>query len=159
MTKSSTPVHFDWRRPHHWLAFGFGSGLLPKAPGSWGTLIGIPFFLLLAPLPLAGYLLATLALFGVGVWACGKAGRELGVHDHPAIVWDEVVGYLVTMTAIPADWQWLLAGFLLFRLFDILKPWPVRWLDRKVAGGVGVMVDDVAAGLMAWAVLQVALSF
>ena len=157
MTKPSTPVHFDWRRPHHWLAFGFGSGLLPKAPGTWGTLIGIPFFLLLSPLPLAGYMLATLALFGLGVWVCAKAGRELGVHDHPAIVWDEVVGYLVTMTAAPADWRWLLGGFLLFRLFDILKPWPVRWFDRKVAGGVGVMADDLVAGLMALAVLQIAL--
>ena len=157
MTKPSTPVHFDWRRPHHWLAFGFGSGLLPKAPGTWGTLVGIPFFLLLSSLPLAGYLLATLALFGLGVWVCGKVGRELGVHDHPAIVWDEVVGYLVTMTAVPVDWGWLLGGFLLFRLFDILKPWPVRWFDRRVPGGVGVMADDLVAGLMALAVLQVVL--
>ena len=157
MTKPSTPVHFDWRRPHHWLAFGFGSGLLPKAPGTWGTLIGIPFFLLLSQLSRVDYMLATLALFGLGVWACGKVGRELGVHDHPAIVWDEVVGYLVTMAGVPVDWRWLLGGFLLFRLFDIVKPWPVRWFDRRVAGGVGVMVDDLVAGLMASAVLQIAL--
>ncbi len=98
-----------------------------------------------------------LALFVLGVWVCGKAGRELGVHDHPAIVWDEVVGYLVTMTAVPVDWGWLLGGFLLFRLFDILKPWPVRWFDRRVPGGVGVMADDLVAGLMAWGVLQVVL--
>jgi len=154
MTQPAPEIRFDWRRPHHWLAFGFGSGLLPKAPGTWGTLVGIPVYLLLAPLPHEGYLLVTLALFGLGVWACGKTGRELGVHDHGAIVWDEVVGYLVTMAGVPGDWQWLLAGFLLFRLFDILKPWPIRWLDRRVKGGLGVMLDDVAAGLMAWVVLQ-----
>ncbi len=102
--------------------------------------------------------MATLALFLLGVWACAKTGRELGVHDHPAIVWDEVVGYLITMTGAPTNWQWLLGGFLLFRLFDILKPWPVRWFDRRVAGGLGVMADDVVAGLMALAVLQIALS-
>ena len=158
MNRPAPPVQFDWRSFHHWLAFGFGSGLLPKAPGTWGTLVGIPLFLLLAPLPLVGYLLATLALFGLGVWVCDKTGRELGVHDHGAIVWDEVVGYLVTMTAVPANWQWLLAGFLLFRLFDILKPWPIRWLDRRVGGGLGVMVDDVAAGVMAWIVLQIMLT-
>lgn len=149
------PVRFDPRRPHHWLAYGFGSGLLPKAPGTWGTLAAIPLYLLLAPLPLTAYLGLTLLAFTVGVWACGRTGAELGVHDHSAIVWDEVVGLLVTMTAVPSGWPWLLAGFVLFRLFDIWKPWPIGQVDRKVAGGLGVMLDDVLAGLMALAVLQV----
>lgn len=156
-TKKSTPVSFDPRRPHHWLAFGFGSGLLPKAPGTWGTLAAIPIYLLVALFPLPVYVLATMLLFVVGVWVCGKAGRELGVHDHPAIVWDEVVGYLITMTAAPGTWQWMLAGFVLFRVFDILKPWPISWLDRNIGRGLGVMTDDVVAGLLAFTVIQLAL--
>lgn len=94
------------------------------------------------------------ALFLLGVWACGRTQRELQVHDPGAIVWDEVVGYLVTMTAAPSGWQWVLLAFALFRLFDILKPWPVRALDERVGGGLGIMLDDVAAGLYAWAVMQ-----
>jgi phosphatidylglycerophosphatase A len=148
------PVRFDPRRPHHWLAYGFGSGLLPVAPGSWGTLAAIPLYLLLAPLPLAVYMGVTLLAFAVGVWACGRTGEELGVHDHPAIVWDEVVGLLITLTAAPSGWPWLLGGVALFRLFDIWKPWPIGPVDRRVKGGVGVMLDDVLAGLMALAVLQ-----
>jgi phosphatidylglycerophosphatase A len=136
MTES---VRFDPRRPHHWLAYGFGSGLLPVAPGSWGTLAAIPLYLLLVPLPVAAYVGVTLLAFAVGVWACGRVGKELGVHDHPAIVWDEVVGLLITLTAVPRGWPWLLGGVALF---------------RRVKGGVGVMLDDVLAGLMALAVLQ-----
>jgi phosphatidylglycerophosphatase A len=151
MTES---VRFDPRRPHHWLAYGFGSGLLPVAPGSWGTLAAIPLYLLLVPLPVAAYVGVTLLAFAVGVWACGRVGKELGVHDHPAIVWDEVVGLLITLTAVPRGWPWLLGGVALFRLFDIWKPWPIGPVDRRVKGGVGVMLDDVLAGLMALAVLQ-----
>jgi phosphatidylglycerophosphatase A len=153
---SDIPVRprFDPRRLHHWLAYAGGAGLLPRAPGTWGTLAAVPLYPLLAGLPLAGYLALLVLLFAVGVWACGRTGRELGVHDHGAIVWDEVVGFLVTMTALPASWPWLLAGFLLFRVFDILKPWPIGWLDRRVDGGLGVMLDDVLAGLMALALLH-----
>ncbi len=150
------PVRFDPRRPHHWLAYGFGSGLLPRAPGTWGTVAAIPLYLLLAPLPLAAYVAVTLLAFVVGVWACGLTGEELGVHDHSAIVWDEVVGLLIAMTAVPMGWPWLLAGFALFRLFDIWKPWPIGPVDRKVKGGLGVMLDDVLAGLMALACLHLA---
>jgi len=152
-----TPVGFEPRRLHHWLAFGFGAGLLPRAPGTWGTLAAIPLYLLIALFPLPVYVLVTLGLFLVGVWACGKAGTELGVHDHSAIVWDEVVGYLVALTAVPSTWQWMLTGFVLFRVFDILKPWPVGHLDRNLGGGLGVMADDLAAGLMACAVMQLGL--
>jgi phosphatidylglycerophosphatase A len=145
---------FDPRRPHHWLAFGLGAGLLPKAPGTWGTLVAVPFYPLLAGLSLPAYLLLLAGMFGLGVWACGRTGRELGVHDHGAIVWDEVVGFLVSVAGLPPTWPWLLAGFVLFRLFDILKPWPIGWLDRRVSGGLGVMLDDLVAGLMTLAVLQ-----
>ena len=143
--------------PIHWLAFGGGTGLAPVAPGTFGTLVGIPLFLLLAGLPLWSYLMVTLVLFIVGVWLCDRSSASLGVHDHPGIVWDEIVGYLVTMTAAPPQWQWLLIGFLLFRFFDIVKPWPIRWLDRRVAGGFGIMVDDLLAGVFGLIVMQLLL--
>jgi phosphatidylglycerophosphatase A len=101
------------------------------------------------PLPLPVYLVLTALLGLAGIWLCGYTARALGVHDHGGIVWDEIVGLLITLIAVPPDWRWLLAGFLLFRLFDILKPWPIRWLDRRVGGGFGIMIDDVLAGLFA----------
>lgn len=140
--------------PVHFLAFGFGSGLSPKAPGTAGTVAAIPLYLLLSGLPLWGYLLATLIVIGVGVWLCGESSRRLGVHDHPGIVWDEFAGFLVTMIAAPAGWVWVLAGFILFRIFDVLKPWPIGWLDRRVEGGFGIMVDDLLAGVYALVILQ-----
>ena len=141
------------------VALGFGSGLLPVAPGTAGTLAAIPLYLLLQDLPLAAYLTVVMvSLFG-GILVCGYTAARLGVHDHPAIVWDEVVGYLVTMTAAPAGWSWLAAGFVLFRLFDILKPWPIGWLDRRVHGGTGIMLDDVIAGVFAAALLQMLVYF
>jgi phosphatidylglycerophosphatase A len=141
----------DLKKPDHLLAFGFGSGLAPFAPGTFGTLVGIPFFILFSQFSLPVYLLLTLLFFIAGVRICERCSRDLGVHDHGGIVWDEIVGYLVTMIAVPFAWQWLLSGFLLFRLFDILKPWPIRWLDRHVKGGFGIMVDDLLAGLFALA--------
>ena len=141
-------------RPHHWIAYGLGSGLSPWAPGTAGTLVGVALYLLMEPLPLGWYLAVLVGCFAVGVWASGKTASELGTPDPGAIVWDEVVGYLVAMTGVPAAWPWLLGGFVLFRLFDIWKPWPIRVLDAKVGGGLGIMLDDVAAGALAWAVLQ-----
>lgn len=144
----------NWQAPHHWLAFGFGSGLSPWAPGTAGTLAAIPLYLLLAQLPLALYLALLVLLFLIGIWACERTSADLGVHDAPAIVWDEFVGFFITMAAAPAGWIWIAIGFALFRLFDILKPWPIGWLDRQVGGGLGIMIDDVLAGAMAWVVLQ-----
>jgi phosphatidylglycerophosphatase A len=135
--------------PSCFIALGFGSGLSPVAPGTAGTLAAIPVYLLLQDLSLAAYVVAVLVLFGGGVLVCGYTAGRLGVHDHPAIVWDEVVGYLVTMTAAPSGWAWIAAGFVLFRLFDILKPWPIGWLDRRLHGGAGIMLDDVIAGVFA----------
>ncbi|QFY88366.1 phosphatidylglycerophosphatase A [Magnetovirga frankeli] len=143
----------DLRNPLHLLAFGFGSGLAPKAPGTFGTLAAIPFLLLLSLLPLGLYLLALALGLALGVWVCGRTSSDLGVHDHGGIVWDEFVGLWISFIAVPIGWQSLLLGFILFRLFDILKPWPIGWLDRRVAGGLGIMLDDVLAGVYAWCVL------
>jgi phosphatidylglycerophosphatase A len=147
-----------FRNPVHFLAFGFGSGAAPVAPGTFGTLAAVPLYLLLAQLPLGAYLLALVVLFGVGIWLCEKTAQDLGVHDHGGIVWDEFVGYWITMVAAPPGWLWLVIGFVLFRLFDILKPFPISWLDRHIKGGLGIMVDDAVAGTFAWLVLQLASS-
>jgi phosphatidylglycerophosphatase A len=138
-----------WRNPVCIAAMGFGAGALPKAPGTWGTLVALPLYLLLVRLPFFEYILLLAVLFAVGIWICDKAGRVLGVDDHGAIVWDEMVGFWVTMSLVPPGWVWILAGFVLFRLFDIWKPWPIFWLDRRVGGGFGVMVDDLIAGIYA----------
>jgi len=143
-----------WRNPVHFLAFGFGSGAMPKAPGTWGTLAALPFVLLWQQLPAGGYELVLLLSTLLGIWLCGRTSRDLGVHDHGGIVWDEFVGLWLTLWLAPPGWGWLLAGFLLFRLFDIWKPWPIRLADRHVHGGLGIMLDDILAGIMAWLVLQ-----
>jgi phosphatidylglycerophosphatase A len=140
--------------PVHFLAFGFGSGLSPKAPGTMGTLAAIPLYLLLAGLPLWGYMLAVVLVSLAGIWICGESSRRLGVHDHGGIVWDEFAGFLLTMAAAPPGWAWIMLGFALFRLFDIWKPWPIRVADRQVHGGLGIMLDDWLAGVYAWLVLQ-----
>jgi len=142
--------------PVLWLAFGFGSGLAPRAPGTAGTLMAIPLFLLLDQLSFTGYLVATALVTLVGVWICERASRVLGVHDHPGIVWDEFAGFLIAMAIAPDGWVGIVAGFALFRLFDIWKPWPIGWVDRQVHGGLGIMLDDVLAGLMAVVVFYIA---
>jgi len=147
------------RHPVDFLALGFGSGLLPRAPGTAGTVAAIPLYLLVQSLTLPVYLPLVAVLFLIGIPICAHTANRLGVHDHPGIVWDEIVGYLVTMTFAPVGWPWVLAGFVLFRFFDVLKPWPIRWLDRRVGGGFGIMVDDLLAGVAAAAVLQLLVIF
>ena len=139
----------------NFIALGAGLGLAPKAPGTFGTLLGIPF-LFLMPQNLIAYAVVLLLLFALGVWCCDVCAKNLGVHDHPGIVWDEVVGYLITMAAVPQTFLWVVAGFAVFRLFDILKPWPISWVDRNVHGGLGIMLDDVLAGVLAFVFMQVA---
>ena len=139
--------------PRHLLALGFGSGLAPVAPGTFGSLAGVVLYPLLAGLELPLYLAVTAAAFVLGISVCGHTARQLGVHDHSAIVWDEVVGVWLTLAFVAPGWPAVVLGFLLFRLFDILKPWPIRWLDRRVRGGLGIMLDDLAAGLLAGACL------
>ena len=139
--------------PVHLLAAGFGTGLARHAPGTWGTVAGVVLYLCLAPLPLAAYLTATGALIAAGVWICARAADDLGEHDHPSIVFDEMIGYLVTMAGAPRGWGWVAAGFVLFRVLDIFKPWPIAVLDRRVRGGLGIMLDDLAAGAVALVVM------
>lgn len=147
--------------PAGWLACGFGSGLAPVAQGTFGSLAAILPWLLLRQLSLPVNLLVIAIGFAIGVWACDVAGRALGVDDHRSLVWDEFIGqWIALLPALLAPWWAVIAGFALFRLFDVWKPWPIRWLDRHLKGGMGVMVDDVVAGLFAaillWLVLHLA---
>jgi len=139
--------------PVQLLAFGFGSGLSKKAPGTMGTLLAIPFYYCLIQFYADFYLPVLLLVVISGIWICGKAAEDIGVHDHGGIVWDEIAGYLLTMYWVGFSWQNVLIGFVLFRIFDIAKPWPINWLDKKVKGGFGIMVDDLLAGLMSAACL------
>lgn len=147
------------KNPLVFLALGFGSGLSPKAPGTAGTLVALPLYYFMSQLTLSHYLMVAAILFVIGVWLCGYAARKLGVHDHPGIVFDEIVGYLITMIAVPLSWPTLLAGFVLFRFFDAVKPWPISWCDKNLHGGFGIMFDDVLAGLASLILLQLYLHF
>lgn len=158
-----TPPPVDTRTilgsPVHFIAFGFGIGLSPKGPGTVGTLAGLPFWFLLNGFQWPLYMCACVLLFAAGCWLCGESARRLGVHDHGGIVFDEIVGFLVTCTpllVLGLGTNWLLAAFVLFRLFDILKPWPIKVLDAKVHGGFGIMVDDLIAGIFAAMLLALA---
>jgi len=140
----------DWmlRHPARIIACGFGSGLIRPAPGTWGTLFGWGSYLLIAPaLPGSWMLLFIAAAFILGVFACGRAGRDLGIADHGGFVWDEVVAIWLVLALVPQTWIAQLAAFLLFRFFDILKPQPIRYFDAKWKSGFGVMFDDLLAAL------------
>lgn len=138
------------------LAFGFGSGLSPKAPGTAGTLLAVPLVAAAAMLSKMSFIVITLAMIVVGIWLCGEAARRLETHDHPGIVWDEFAGLFVTFLWFPPGLPELLLGFVLFRIFDIWKPWPIREMDHRIPGGLGIMLDDVIAGVFAALVLAVA---
>ncbi len=142
-----------WRDPILLLAFGLGSGLSPRAPGTAGSLLAAVTFPLIAPLDPVIYLAVVAAVVVAGVPVCGLAAKKLGVHDHSGIVLDEIAGMWLALFAMPADWKWMLAGFLIFRAFDIIKPWPISWLDRRLSGGVGIMLDDLVAGGLTWLLL------
>jgi phosphatidylglycerophosphatase A len=139
--------------PYCFLAFGFGAGLAPVAPGTFGTLAAIPLYCLLANLSVPLYLAVTITLALAGIYICQRSQEILKIGDHPGIVWDEMVGFLITMTAVSPHWTSILLGFMAFRIFDILKPWPIARFDRTLHGGFGVMLDDVLAGLYALALL------
>ena len=144
--------------PAGWIACGFGSGLAPVAQGTFGSLAAILPWLLLRHLSLPFNLLVIVFGFALGVWACDVAGRALGVDDHRSLVWDEFVGqWIALLPALLAPWWAIVAGFVLFRLFDVWKPWPIRSLDRHLKGGVGVMVDDVVAAVFAAVILYLLL--
>lgn len=146
---SQPDLKFMLQHPAHFIALGFGSGLAPKAPGTFGTLAGIPLAWLLFQLPLAWQAPVLLALFWLGTWCCDKAGKALGVADHGSIVWDEIVAIMLVLAFTPLNWLWWLAAFALFRLFDIWKPFPIRQLDARFKNGFGVMLDDILAAVYA----------
>jgi len=147
---------FAFSHPAHIVALGFGTGLARFAPGTFGTLLAWPFGWMLADLA-AGAVLALLAgLFIAGVWACGVTGRHLGVHDHGSMVWDEFVAFLLVLAVLPREPGWQIAAFVLFRAFDIAKPAPIGWFERRFQGGFGVMFDDLLASGYALLALAVA---
>lgn len=156
MTTSGPEVNFKTliKKPAAFIAYGFGSGLSPKAPGTFGTLVAIPIYWLIQDWSLTAYLIFTVIAFLFGIWICQKTVDWLKQDDPGGVVWDEVVGYLVTMIAAPKGWLWIVMGFVLFRFFDILKPWPVNLADRKLHGGLGIMLDDILAGIYSLAALQ-----
>jgi phosphatidylglycerophosphatase A len=151
----------SWRfvlsRPAHFIAFGFGAGLAPVAPGTLGTLLALPLYWLVQPRvePLE-FLVVLAVLFGLGVWACEMTGRALGVHDHGGMVWDETVAFLLVLFFTPAETAWQAAAFALFRAFDILKPPPIRYYDRTLKSGFGAMFDDLVAALYTLIIVAVA---
>ena len=140
--------------PVHLLAFGFGSGLSPWAPGTVGTLAAAAIYFALPAQPWPVVLLLPVVSVVAGVWICGRTAAQLRAGDHPGIVWDEFAGCWITLALAPPGWQWAIAGLLLFRALDILKPWPINWLDRNVSGALGIMLDDFVAGIMAALFLQ-----
>ncbi|MDR6984553.1 phosphatidylglycerophosphatase A [Rheinheimera pacifica] len=152
-------AQFNLKKWYQFLALGFGSGLSPKAPGTFGTLAAVPLVILL--LWAGNIYLLTFVIAGsvLGVYICGQTARDIGEHDHGAIVWDEIIGYGITMLWAPLHWQTLLLGFVLFRLFDIVKPWPISWCDKNVHHGTGIMLDDIVAGIAALLSLQLLLPF
>lgn len=148
---------FAYAHPAHFIALGFGAGASRFAPGTVGTLLAFPLWWLLGPGYSSLEILAIIVLlFGIGVWACELTGRHLGVPDHGAMCWDEVVAFLAVLAVVPADPWWQLAAFFLFRAFDVVKPPPIRELERRVKGGLGVMLDDVLAAGYTLLVLAIA---
>ena len=150
-------IKFLFAHPAHFFALGFGSGLAPKAPGTFGTLVALPLFWLIADFSLTAQFTYIFALFIFGIYFCDKTGKDLGVADHGSMVWDEIVAMMLVLTITPSSWlSWLLA-FLLFRLFDIWKPFPIRQFDAKLKNGFGVMMDDILAAIYAMLSLKVIL--
>jgi phosphatidylglycerophosphatase A len=137
----------ELKNPVVFTAVGFGSGLSPFAPGTAGTLLTVPLVYFLQQQDYLLYVTVMVFVLLTGSWVCGYAARKLQVHDHSGIVYDEVAGFLVTMSMAPPGWEWMLAGFVLFRFFDAVKPWPISWLDKNLHGGFGILFDDVIAGI------------
>lgn len=142
------------RDPVHWIPFGLGAGLLPIAPGTWGSLLAVILFWLAPPLPLATHAVLVCAGFVLGVWLCGISSRRLGLHDHPGIVFDEVVAQWAVLAVLPREALWSALAFFVFRVMDVWKPWPIREADHSIPGGLGIMLDDALAAAFAAAVVS-----
>jgi phosphatidylglycerophosphatase A len=145
------------RDPVHFLALGFGSGLSPVAPGTFGTLVALPIAMALMLMPLVSAIAAVAVFIVGGIWLCGESARRLDCHDHPGIVWDEIAAFALLSLVLPSGWIWLVLGFVLFRLFDIVKPWPIRDLDHRLGGGLGIMLDDLMAAVYSALVIELIL--
>lgn len=145
------------QNPIRFLGFGFGSGLAPKAPGTFGTLPALPlaWILLFLNSGKIGLIILSVVLFFIGIWICNVTERDLGVHDYGGIVWDEIVAMLLILAFVPQTVLWWLMAFLVFRFFDAVKPPPIKWFDQKVSGGFGVMLDDIIAAIMSIMVLLI----
>lgn len=145
-----------WQYPVHFLAYGFGTGLVPVAPGSFGTLPALVLVWFMAPLGAGTYAGIVVVMFVAGIFICGQTARDVGATDPGFIVYDEIVGFLVAMYLMPAEWRWMAAGFVIYRAFDIWKPWPIHDAEGRLGLGSGIMADDVIAGLYTLAILQLA---
>ena len=150
-TKLSPKLLLD---PVHFLALGFGAGLSPKAPGTVGTIVAVPIIMFIASFGLLTHLLVAALICVSGVYICDVSAKKMRVHDHPGIVWDEIAGFAIAMLAVPLTWYWVSAAFLLFRFFDIVKPWPIREADHSLSGGLGIMLDDMIAGIFSCAIVH-----
>ena len=146
-----------WQFPIHALAYGFGTGLMPFAPGTFGSLIGVALFWFMAPMRAITYAGVVIVMFIAGILICGQTASDVGAIDPGSIVYDEIVGFLVAMYLLPRDWRWIAAGFVIYRIFDIWKPYPIRAMERKIPGGAGVVMDDVIAGIYGNIALRVIL--
>lgn len=146
-----------WRNPFYFIAFGFGAGTIPYAPGTFGTLMAIPFFILLNTFTLPIYVTLVGAIVIFSIILSDQISKKLQIHDHPGMCLDEFCGFFITMTNAPMSWAWILFGFILFRFFDIVKPWPIRFLDENIGGGLGMILDDIVAGLFSMIIIQIML--
>ena len=144
-----------WKNPLYFIAFGFGSGTLPFAPGTFGTLAAVFIYLGIQQLPLFSYLIFVGIFTIFSIWVSDWVSKRIKIHDHPGMCIDEFAGFFVTMINAPQGWGWVLLGFILFRLFDIWKPWPINVIDKRVHGGFGMILDDLVAGLFAMMIIQV----
>lgn len=148
-----------WKNPIELIACGFGIGAIPWMPGTFGTILGIIFYIFLSRFSLLTYIIIAIFLFIFGVIICDITNRRFGTFDHPAAVWDEIVGFLFVMIGIPKVWYYIFIGFILFRIFDVWKPWPISWLEKNIIGGLGVMIDDIVAALYSWIILIFIINF
>jgi phosphatidylglycerophosphatase A len=145
-----------WQYPVHALAYGFGIGFVPFAPGTFGSLLGAAVFWIMAPLRTPTYVVVVILLAVAGVFICGQTAQDLGVNDPGYIVFDEVVGFLVAMCTMKRDWRWVVSGFVAFRIFDLWKPFPIQLAEDELGHGLAIMADDILAGLYTLAVLLLA---
>ena len=149
-------LYAAWKYPVHFLAYGFGTGLIPFAPGTFGSLIGVALFWFMAPVGAASYAGLVVVMFVAGIFICGQTARDVGAIDPGFIVYDEIVGFLVAMYLLPRDLRWIAAGFVVYRIFDIWKPFPIHYVESHLGLGLGIMTDDVIAGVYTLTVLHLA---